>query len=313
MFSRLFLYLVLTVPILWNSDAEAEKKNGFELNNASIPVSEVMSGGPPRDGIPALTDPKFLSAGEANYLKDKDRVLALIINGHPKAYPIRILDWHEIVNDSVGNQHFVVTYCPLCGTGVVFDTNVGQTTLYFGVSGLLYNSDVLLYDRNTETLWSQLMGEAIAGKLIGTKLTQLPVFHTTWKDWRARHPDTLVISNETGFRRNYQKSPYKGYKKSKRLYFKVNHKAPADYHPKEQVLGLEIDGVFKAYPFIEMSEQNLRKFNDLVNGKALIVHWDEEARSAYVTDGAGKDLVSTIGFWFAWFTFHPDTRVFKAS
>lgn len=127
-----------------------------------------------------MINPAFVTAEMATYLKEDDRVLAVEISGVAKAYPIRILDWYEIVNDSIGNQRIVVTYCPLCDTGVVFASNVGASALVFGVSGLLYNSDVLVYDRNTESLRSQLMGQAISGRLKGVKLPQIPAFHTAW-------------------------------------------------------------------------------------------------------------------------------------
>ncbi|MFU8817641.1 MAG: DUF3179 domain-containing (seleno)protein, partial [Pseudomonadales bacterium] len=170
---------------------EARTMNGFDLSDALIPVRAIESGGPPRDGIPAINQPKFVAAPEAGFLDDDDRILGVAINGQPKAYPISILNWHEVVNDSSGSQYFVVTYCPLCGTGMVFASNAGDGALIFGVSGLLYNSDVLLFDRNTESLWSQILGKAVSGPLRGEPLPQLPAFHTTWADWRERHPQTL--------------------------------------------------------------------------------------------------------------------------
>ncbi len=303
----------LMVTALFALNAEAKHKNGFDLSGASIPVREILSGGPPRDGIQALSNPEFVAAGAATYLDEQDRVLAVVIGGRARAYPIRILDWHEIVNDHIGDRHFAVTYCPLCGTGVVFAATIDGTTLSFGVSGLLYNSDVLLYDRNTESLWSQLMGKAIAGRLRDTQLQQLPAFHTTWGDWRRRHPETEVMSIDTGFDRDYQRSPYAGYAKTRRLYFRVSNKAPAAYHPKEQVLGVLVDGISRAYPFSELSANGSATVTDQVNGTELTIHWNEQARSAHVTDDQGNDLPATVGFWFAWYTFHPDTQVFVAA
>ncbi len=290
----------------------AATKNGFDLKDALIPEKEILSGGPPRDGIPAINNPRFESATSARWLRDDDRVLALVINGQAKAYPIKILDWHEIVNDKVGDQHFTVTYCPLCGTGVVFAANIAGTALIFGVSGLLYNSDVLLYDRNSDSLWSQLMGKAIAGKLKGTELPQIPATHTSWKNWRQMHPDTLVLSRDTGVKRDYNRSPYAGYEKTRRLYFKVSNKAPNNYHPKERVIGVEVDGMYKAYPVSELSRNSLHRFEDVFNGKRLVINWNEEAQSAIVTNDADKLLPSVSSFWFAWYTFHPDTEVFTA-
>ena len=312
------LHISLAVTLLvgtfamFSSDTFGKTKNGFDLTDALVPINKILSGGPPRDGIPAINQPKFESAVEADWLADKDRVLALVIDGQAKAYPIRILDWHEIVNDKIGKHRFAVTYCPLCGTGVVFAANIADTFLQFGVSGLLYNSDVLLYDRNTESLWSQIMGKAIAGKLKGTRLQQLPVEHTTWKDWRSNHPDTLVLSRDTGSRRNYKRSPYAGYEKTRRLYFKVSHKSPARYHPKERVIGLAINGQFKAYPFEELSKNGKAVFTDEFAGARVEIHWNEEAQSGSVTNESGRVLPVISSFWFAWFTFHPNTEIYTA-
>jgi len=148
-----------------SGDVQARRLNGFDVTDAIIPVKKIASGGPPRDGIPAINEAKFVNPAEAKFLDPDSRVLGVEIEGVAKAYPIAILNWHEIVNDRIGTQHLAVTYCPLCGTGMVFASNVGDTALVFGVSGLLYNSDVLLYDRNTESLWSQLMRKAVSGPL----------------------------------------------------------------------------------------------------------------------------------------------------
>jgi hypothetical protein len=138
------LFCVLAL-FCWSSPTTALKKNGFVLDDASVPKRKILLGGPPRDGIPALTNPEFVSAKDATFVKDDDRILGVTFKGIAKAYPIRILDHHEIVNDKTGNQNYTVTYCPLCGTGMVFGTNVGDGHLNFGVSGLLYDSDLLLY------------------------------------------------------------------------------------------------------------------------------------------------------------------------
>jgi hypothetical protein len=286
--------------------------NGFDLNEASIPPEQIVEGGPPRDGIPALLDPRFIKAEEAGYLKAKDRVLGVVVSGVARAYPVRILDWHEIVNDHIGRQRFAVTYCPLCGSGVVFASNVGESALIFGVSGLLYNSDMLLYDYNTESLWSQLLGEAVTGKLKGVELPKIPAYHTTWRAWRNLHPDTTVMSHDTGHSRDYDRTAYDGYDRSRELYFKVSHEAPAKYHPKEMVLGVEVDGHFKAYPFKELARHREALWSDVVNGKTLTVHWDRKARSAHVTDESGDPVPATTSYWFAWYAFHPGTEVFSA-
>lgn len=291
----------------------ARSLNGFVLDDAGIPVNEIVSGGPPRDGIPALNDPVMIPAQEADFLEPEDRVLGVEIGGEARAYPIAVLNWHEVVNDSIGRQSFVVSYCPLCGSGVVFASNAGEGRLVFGVSGLLYNSDVLLFDRNTESLWSQLMGMAVTGKLKGTRLPQLPVLHTTWEHWRSEHPRSLVMSRDTGFDRDYRRSPYLGYEKSRRLYFRVSNKAPKTLHPKALVLGVDLNAGVKAYPYENLQRQGLARFEDMIGERKVLVVWNEAAGSAYVTDPDGTILPATTAYWFAWYAFHPDTQLFEAS
>lgn len=314
-FKTLLLLICVAIPI----SLLGATKNGFDVSDALVPENEILSGGPPRDGIPAIYQPVFESAEEASWIRERDRVLGIEINGEARAYPIRILDWHEIVNDKIDDQYFAVTYCPLCGTGMVFATNAGDGALLFGVSGLLYNSDVLLYDRYSESLWSQILGKAISGPLKGADLPDLPVTHTTWNKWFKDYPDTKVLSRETGMNRysrggprDYRESPYNGYENSRRILFKVSHSAPKTYHPKERVIGIEVDGVFKAYPFKELSKQGMAEFTDQVAGKTFLIEWDEKAQSSSIRDESGKLLTTITGFWFAWYTFHPETEVFTA-
>jgi len=284
--------------------------NGFDLSNSTLPVEQILHGGPPRDGIPALSNPKLIAAAQATYLQPQDRIVGIDLHGEARAYPIAILNWHEIVNDEIDGQRFAITYCPLCGTAVAFEASIDGRPTDFGVSGLLYNSDVLLYDRETESLWSQILGKSVAGKRVGTQLTPIPISHTTWRDWRERHADTLVMSNDTGHPRDYSRNPYAGYEQSRTTYFAVNNEAPNTYHPKEVVVGIGIDGVYKAYPFIELEKQGKRHFSDSVNGRLFNFDWDGDNRSITITDSHGKPVAAIQGFWFAWFAFHPDTEVF---
>lgn len=292
---------------------EAAVKNGFNLDGALVPQTQIFQGGPPKDGIPSIDSPKFLTVDKAAYLESTDRVLGVVVDGVAKAYPIRILNWHEIVNDKVGSTPFVVTFCPLCGTGVVFSAkDKAGNRMMFGVSGLLYNSDVLLYDRKTESLWSQIMGQAVSGEQKGNKLKKLPVAHTSWEDWKNRYPKTLVLSTQTGARRDYNRDPYSGYERSERTFFPVENRAPSDYHPKERVVGLEINGVYKAYPFVELAKSGKKSFQDRVNGKNVTVHWDGLNANAWVLSN-GDEIPTIIGFWFAWYAFHPNTAVYKSN
>jgi len=304
------LSIFLAMYLIPDNILHAQTKNGFDISNASIPVNEIKQGGPPRDGIPSIDNPRFNTASQAdNWLNDDDRILAIEHNGKAKAYPIRILVYHEIANDKINGKPIVVSYCPLCGTGMIFDANVAGSVKEFGVSGLLYNSDVLMYDRQTESLWSQIEMTAVSGRLKGTELKPLPMEHTTWGAWKEKHPNSLVLSRDTGFRRNYNRTPYPGYESSSRVFFPVAHQN-SDYHPKEWVVGVELNGEAKAYPFKELKKANT-PFDDTVGGKEITIHFDKSSNSAFVTEKDGEKIPSLMAYWFAWHTFHPNAKVFK--
>jgi len=305
--------LLFALLLLNASTAYSEQKNGFILDHGLVPAERIFRGGPAKDGIPAIDNPVFISVLDAGYLQDSDRILGIEINDIAKAYPISILNWHEIVNDSTGESIFTITYCPLCGTGMAFSSDINGQTLSFGVSGLLYNSDVLLYDRESESLWSQIAGKAVTGKYKGTKLTPLPLIHTTWSDWKRQHPSTRVLSRNTGYTRNYDRDPYNGYQNSRSIYFPVLNKAPSRYHPKERVLGLTLGDSHKAYPYIELNKNNNNRFTDSFNGKTFIIHWNKEEQSGHVTNSEGEIVPTVQAFWFAWYAFHPDTKLFSPS
>lgn len=284
-------------------------KNGFDLAGALVPESEILSGGPPRDGIPAIDAPRFVAAAAATFPEGNERVLGIRHNGVVKAYPVAILNWHEIVNDTFAGEPIAVSYCPLCGTGIAYRARTGDRELSFGVSGLLYNSDMLLYDRKTRSLWSQILRQAVSGPMKGTQLEAIPVDHTRWSEWRRQHPDTLVLSTDTGYQRDYASSPYPGYESSRKLWFPV----PAQddrYHPKEPVLGVEVDGEFKAYPFVELGK-TAGEVHDTLSGRSIIVSYDRRNHAATARFVNGERLPAVTAFWFAWYAFHPDTGVYQ--
>ncbi|MBX9657496.1 MAG: DUF3179 domain-containing protein [Nitrospiraceae bacterium] len=281
----------------------------FDLTKHSVPLDQIVDGGPGKDGIPALLTPRFVSAAEATFLQDTDRVLGLTQGAEAKAYPIKILNWHEIVNDVVGGKPVVVTYCPLCGTGIAFDAEGQGNRRTFGVSGLLYQSDLLMYDHQTESLWSQVGMHAVAGPMTGTTLAPIFLEHTTWSEWRTAHPSTLVLSTTTGSFRHYDRDPYSGYAEERELYFDTLHFDPR-YHPKEWVVGVEINGIAKAYPISELKNVH-PPVSDQVGGRSITIQFNERSRSAVVFDADGTLLPSLMAFWFAWYAFHPDTQVFK--
>jgi hypothetical protein len=295
---------------LFSSAYTAPVKNGFDLSTSTIPVAKILSGGPPRDGIPSIDKPRFMSPAKADYLNPDDRVLGITFEGESRAYPIRILNWHEIVNDEIKGKAVAVTYCPLCGSGIVYSADIDGKAHKFGVSGLLYNSDVLLYDRETETLWSQILSKGISGELVNKKLKVIPSSHTSWKTWKSKHPDTRVLSNKTGFARDYKRSPYGSYDNNVSTYFPVEFKSKR-YHPKERVLGVTLNGKHKVYPFSELAKNKGTVLYDNFGGKQLKLVFDVENRDGQIKDSSGKILTSVNTFWFAWYAFHPDGEIYK--
>lgn len=302
-------YLLLISLFLYWQISFSQSKKGFDLENSRIPVAEIKDGGPPKDGIPSIDSPVFLMAGKVN-LKDEERILGVHENGVAKAYPIKILNYHEIVNDKFNGKPVVVTFCPLCGSGIAFDAEIDGAALEFGVSGLLYNSDVLLYDRQTESLWSQLEYKAISGPMVGKELTVLNTANTTWKNWKEKHPQTIVLSEETGFIRDYSRNPYPGYEATSTLFFPVSAQND-EFHPKEMVIGLTINGKSKAYPFSELEKSGKKSIKDRLNGRELEIRYDAESKSAEIFDAEGNVLPAITNFWFAWFAFNPETEIYR--
>lgn len=284
--------------------------SGFDYSKHSIPIDDISDGGPGKDGIPSIDNPHFLSIAEADVslMRDPDRVLGFVFKGQARAYPIKILNWHEIVNDRVGGKAVVISFCPLCGTGMVFDASVKNRNLTFGVSGLLYQSDMLLYDHQTESLWSQIKSEAVTGSMTGARLKLLASTHTNWGTWKKKYPHTKVLSYKTGFRRPYDRDPYQGYESNSRLMFDVNLRN-SKFHPKEKVIGIEIGGRAKAYPFSELGKVP-SPIKDVVNKISIEIHFDEKSNTAVIKDNKNKELPSVVGFWFAWHAFHPKTKIF---
>ena len=302
--------LFFSLILIAKAPGQARIKNGFNLEASSIPPEEIRNGGPPRDGIPSIDDPHFVEAKSATYPLDSDRVLGIVIDGLAKAYPIGIMNYHEIVNDHFDSTAVVITYCPLCGSGIAFQSNIQGTNRTFGVSGLLYNSDVLLYDRESESLWSQLMNEAITGPLKGTTLEIIPTANTTWKDWKDLYPETKVLTTQTGHFRDYTSTPYTGYDESEKTYFPVNNSSNL-YHSKDWVTVVTVNGQSKAYPFEELKKAK-STIIDKIGEVSFKVYFDKKNQSARVVDSKNKELPYYNTFWFAWYAFHPDGEVYKS-
>lgn len=305
--NRRWAVIAIVIHALAAVAAEPETKNGFVLSPASVPVGEILGGGPKRDGIAALVDPPRIEAGKASLGPD-EWVVGVALGKEAVAYPTAILEWHELVNDTVGGVPILVSYCPLCGTAMVFDRRIGGRTHTFGVSGLLYLSDLLLYDRDTQSLWSQIRSEAVAGTSLGQRLLLLRSRTMKWSEWRKLHPHTTVLSRDTGYRRPYGRSPYGDYAASSELRFPV----PQDrrYHPKTPTVGLRLaDGLARAYPAVELVRAG-GVVEESLAGRHVRVAYDAERETFSVDAPAGVEIVE--GYWFAWMAFHPESTVFVA-
>lgn len=310
-----------------------------------IPLDKIKDGGPPKDGIPSIDDPVFATVSDSQFMSDSDTVIGLEINGEAKAYPLFILVWHEIVNDRVGDIPVSVTYCPLCYTNQVFERIVDGQEVEFGTSGKLYNSNLLMYDRMTESYWSQALGIAVKGELTGYRLSLVPFDVITWGDWKQLHPDTSVLTTDTGYLRSYATDPYGNYYTEPRIIFPVENRDDR-MHPKEIIIGFNHDGISKAFKqsdvkseivindsvgttpvvLVSLYSENSRAFERTVNGEVLDFQYldgkiiDIQSNSEWNYDGLaisgqyeGKQLERLPiepGFWFQWVAFHPQTLVY---
>lgn len=211
-----------------------------------IPVREVFDGGPGKDGIPAIDKPQLVASSEVDFLGDRDLVIGVVIGGVARAYPHIILDWHEIINDQVGGESYSVTYCPLTGSGIGWDRQLSAKATTFGVSGKLYNSNLIPYDRETDSYWSQMKLQCVFGPNKGRLPGLVPIVETTWETWRAMYPNSSVVSLNTGFSRPYGRYPYGSFRTAEYLIFPVN---PLDDRlpMKERVGGLIVEGQARAY------------------------------------------------------------------
>lgn len=289
---------------------KADPHNGFDVSNASIPVEEIRRGGVPKDGIPALTEPKFVAAKDVDFLQASDKVIGVVHGDIVRAYPLRIIVWHEIVNDTLGDRALAITYCPLCGTSMVFERTYGDETFTFGVSGLLYQSDVLMYDRESDSLWSQLKMESVAGAHVGTPLTWLASELMTWAAWQAMHPESEVLSTDTGHNRNYERTAYAGYEQKGTTIFPVP-RTRNELETMDWVVGIVVNGEAKAYPIKALELLGDTELPDQVGGEAIKVSYDAEKEWPRVTRVTGGEAVAHVNaYWFAWQAFYPETGLY---
>ncbi|MBD3328775.1 DUF3179 domain-containing protein [Candidatus Peregrinibacteria bacterium] len=265
-----------------------------------------------KDCIPSIDDPKFVSAAEADeYLDDDDWVIGLERSGVVRAYPLNILNWHEIINDKVGDEPIAISFCPLCYTGNAFIREIDGEETEFGVSGYLINSNLVMYDRLTGSLWEQLTGEALNGPNVSEKLKKITVATLPWEDWLENHPETQVLSRDTGFDRDYDQSPYGDYDESTDVFFSVANRDNRLFE-KEIVYGVYYDGVAKAYPrsLLENLNDDEKILDDEIGDNPVEIKWDDGKFSVFAKE-SGEEIVPEISFWFAWVAFYPDTEIYE--
>lgn len=239
-----------------SQNLQSEWKTDF--SQTLVDISEIISGGPPKDGIPAIDKPKFVNSTQAaKWLNPREPVIVVTYNNHARAYPLQILIWHEIVNDVVGDKPIAITFCPLCNAAIVFDRNVNDRILDFGTTGKLRFSDMVMYDRQTESWWQQFNGKALVGEYAGNQLTQLPGRIVAFTEFQNAHPNGAVLSRDTGYVRNYGRNPYRGYDDIDNSPFLL--KVPSDprLRPMERVLGLTQDRQHRIYPFSALKHQRV--------------------------------------------------------
>lgn len=280
----------------------------------SIPLGEILSGGPPKDGIPSIDNPKFISIGEADqWLKDEEPGTAFFRGNTHRFYPYQITVWHEIVNDTIEGERILVTYCPLCLTGYVFDPLVKGERVEFGTSGKLWKSNLVMYDRKTDSLWSQILGEAVVGEMTGTKLKVLPSDQVRYGVWKKLHPDGKVLSKDTGAIRFYGSNPYGDYFSATNLALSLAKPTDTRLPNSAFVFGIVINGEAKAYYVDAVKEKGA--VEDIFQDTTIVLRYDKELDVVRMfkrlPDGQEERINPFSAFWFSWVAAQPDTELYK--
>ena len=344
------ILLLIIFPILISCQ---DSVNNTTLNDSEwlIPASEVHDGGPGKDGIPAISKPNFVGNDLIDFMDDSDLIIGIKIDNQVRGYPHPILDWHEIINDQINDTYFSITYCPLTGSTIGIDRDFNGNITTFGVSGLLYNSNLIPYDRATNSNWSQMRMECVNGELQGSEFDFIQTFETDWKTWKTSFPNALVVSSNTGYNRRYSLYPYGSYKSNESLFFPVDN-VNNELNLKERVHGIIEDNKVYAFRFNLFEETALLQkhiggnnylivgskadnfivsfYNNLSGSTELnfevvedglpILLKDNEGNKwdifGYAVAGSrlGQRLTPTkslIAYWFAWGAFYPDISIIK--
>jgi len=273
----------------------------------SIELDKVLGGGPSKDGIPSIDAPKFSSIENASKnLKDDTQGILINKNNKQRFYPYNILVWHEIVNDTFQDENIAVTFCPLCGSAVVYKAEVNNEAVQFGVSGKLYESNLLMYDRKTESLWSQIQGEAVVGEFTGKKLEVLPFQVLTFQEIKEKYPQSEILSDNTGFRKDYSFYPYGNYDSSETLYFPVSYKDET-LSAKEIMYIVNVQDTSAAFVLKKLREEKKAQLE--VNQENIeVIFKDGEVFAKNLTQN--KDIPGYYGMWFSWVAHNKEDAIF---
>ncbi len=278
-----------------------------------VPLDQIVGGGPPKDGIPSIDHPKFIGVVDAQkFLSDRDPGILFSISGTSRFYPFQILVWHEIVNDTLTGKRVLISYCPLCFSGIVFDPVVNGEWVEFGTSGKLWNSNLVMYDRKTQSLWSQVLGEGIVGDEAGVKLAVLPSDIVRFGDFKNLHPDGEVLSRDTGFTRAYGEDPYGNYYTTPGTYFPLTNK-DSRLNDKDFVLGIVVNGKAKAY--YQPSIKAEGTIEDAFQGETIVAEYKKDIDAVEIFEKKSDGTLARIeyigSFWFSWAATHPGTDLYK--
>ncbi|MFW5684112.1 MAG: DUF3179 domain-containing protein [Spirochaetota bacterium] len=267
-----------------------------DFSRSIVPGSEIISGGPPKDGIPAIDDPRFIPVDDVDWLGEDEPVFVVTAGGDTHIYPLQILTYHEIVNDEVGGVPLAVTYCPLCNTGIVFDRRHDGRVLDFGTTGRLRYSNLLMYDRQSESWWQQATGQGVVGRYAGEQLSLHPSLMLPWDVASARHAEASVLSRETGYSRAYGSNPYTGYDTSTRPFLYRGPEVGSQYNPMARVVQVVVGGESLAVAYPVLEERGL--VQERVGGEPVVVLWEPGTASALDARSirSGRDVGSANAF-----------------
>lgn len=279
----------------------------------TVPLEEIISGGPEDDAITPILSPQFISIAEAEEtLLDTDQGLSYEYKGITKFYPLEILTWHQVVNDTIDDRHILITFSPLSNSGVIFNSQITDETLTFGTSGKIWNSNLIMYDKSSKSLWSQVLGEAIMGSQAGTYLDVLPSVRMAFGSWKQSHPEGIVLAREAGLGSNYDTNPFESYYTNDTIFFQVTNNDTC-LQKKDFIIGIKSNGSTKAYLRSIIKERG--EIIDTFEGQTFVLTYNKDADTVTVYRKTDDNTLTQIGaaeiFWFVWAAAYPNTELYQ--